>query len=56
MVKKIRFVPTRNHSANPLPSELTTVVIDESSMVDTELFAKLVDALPLQPGSIHLSW
>lgn len=45
-VKKIRFVPTRNR-ANPLPSELTTVVIDESSMVDTELFAKLVDALPL---------
>lgn len=40
-----RFVPTRN-STNPLPRDLKKIVIDESSMVDTQLMGKLVDALP----------
>lgn len=44
-VNKMRFVPTR-HRENPLPANLVTIVVDESSMVDTELMAKLMDALP----------
>jgi len=44
-IKKMRFAPARN-SANPLPEELLKVVIDESSMVDLDLFDKLLDALP----------
>lgn len=43
--KTRRFVPNRNRS-NPLPRTLKTIVIDEASMVDTELMAKLRDALP----------
>lgn len=42
---KMRFAPQR-HSGDPLPSNLTTIVIDEASMVDLELFDKLLDALP----------
>lgn len=44
-VKKMRFAPGR-HEMNPLPAELRLIVIDESSMVDLELFDKLVAALP----------
>lgn len=44
-IKKMRFNPTRNKE-NPLPRELKLVVVDESSMVDCELFQLLVDALP----------
>jgi ATP-dependent exoDNAse (exonuclease V) alpha subunit len=42
---KMRFAPFK-HSGDPLPSNLTTIVIDEASMVDLELFAKLLNALP----------
>ena len=45
MVNKMRFAPQRN-KFNPLPIHLTKIVVDESSMVDTDLFAKLLDALP----------
>lgn len=41
----MRFEPTRNH-LNPLSSSIHTVIIDESSMVSTELFAELQSALP----------
>lgn len=41
----MRFAPQR-HSANPLPKNLTTIVIDESSMVSIDLFEQLLDALP----------
>ncbi|MEC8859240.1 MAG: exodeoxyribonuclease V subunit alpha [Pseudomonadota bacterium] len=34
----------RHHAGNPLPADV--VVIDEASMVDIELFAQLLDALP----------
>jgi ATP-dependent exoDNAse (exonuclease V) alpha subunit len=44
-VNKMVFEPSR-HSGNPLPRELRTIVVDESSMVDTLLFEKLIDALP----------
>lgn len=40
----MRFEPTRNH-LNPLSSSIHTVIIDESSMVSTELFAELQSAL-----------
>ena len=41
----MRFEPQRNRH-NPLPAELTTIVIEEASMVGTDLFALLLDALP----------
>ena len=41
----MRFEPTRNH-LNPLSSSIRVVIIDESSMVSTELFGELVAALP----------
>lgn len=52
MVKKMRFEPMRNRF-NPLPRELTTIIIDESSMVSTELFDKVLDALP-DPSQVQL--
>lgn len=45
MRNTMRFEPAR-HRRNPLPAGLRTIVIDESSMVSTELFSKLLDALP----------
>jgi ATP-dependent exoDNAse (exonuclease V) alpha subunit len=50
-VMKMEFVPSRNKQ-NPLPRELTTIVVDESSMVDCDLFNKLIDALP-DPASVQ---
>lgn len=41
----MRFAPQR-HEANPLPRNLTTIVIDEASMVSIELFEQLWNALP----------
>lgn len=43
--KTMRFEPTKN-GMNPLPFELTHVVIDESSMVATDLYENLRAALP----------
>lgn len=40
----MRFEPMRNKECR-LPNELTTVIIDESSMVSTDLFQKLLEAL-----------
>ena len=44
-ITKMRFAPQKN-SMNPLPRELQFIVVEEASMLDTELFAKLIDALP----------
>ena len=41
----MQFLPTRN-KYNKLPYGIKTVVIDEASMVSTDLFAELVAALP----------
>lgn len=41
----MRFEPSR-HAGNPLPSSLKTILVDEASMVDTDLFGLLWDALP----------
>jgi ATP-dependent exoDNAse (exonuclease V) alpha subunit len=43
--KTMRFEPSR-HYLNPLPRSLKTIVVDESSMVDTALIKLVEDALP----------
>lgn len=49
----MRFEPTKNRY-NPLPSSLKLIVIEESSMVSTELYAMLLDALPHDPQIVLL--
>lgn len=51
LVKTMRFEPTRNRF-NPLPRSLRTIVVDESSMVDTALIDLLINALP-NPGAVQ---
>lgn len=51
IITKMEFVPSRK-AENPLPRELVTIVVDESSMVDCDLFAKLVAALP-NPAAVQ---
>lgn len=43
--RSMRFAPQRNRY-NPLPSNLRLIVVDESSMVSSELFELIVKALP----------
>ena len=43
--KTMRFVPARNES-NPLPVSIQTIIIDEASMVPTDLWNNLFRALP----------
>jgi ATP-dependent exoDNAse (exonuclease V) alpha subunit len=45
MKNTMRFAPQRTRF-NPLPRNLTTLVIDEASMVSIELFQLLLEALP----------
>lgn len=40
----MRFEPSR-HSANPLP-HICTIIFEESSMIGTDLYAQIIDALP----------
>ena len=42
--KKMVFEPTRNQ-LNPLPSGITTIIFEESSMIGTELYAQVIAAL-----------
>lgn len=49
----MRFEPTRN-SDNPLPPSLTTIIIEESSMVSMELFNQLKEACPHNPQFVFL--
>jgi ATP-dependent exoDNAse (exonuclease V) alpha subunit len=51
MTIKKPFLPARNRH-NPLPAELTTIIVDEASMPSTDLFAQLIDALP-DPGAVQ---
>lgn len=46
IVSTMRFEPQRNKH-NPLPRELTTIIIEESSMVGTDLYQLLMDAIPV---------
>lgn len=50
LVTKIRFVPGRT-AENPLPSNLTTIFVDEASMPSIDLHNLLLDALP-NPGGV----
>lgn len=50
-IKKMRFEPQRN-KFNTLPRELKIIMVDESSMVDCDLFQLLIDALP-DPGAVQ---
>lgn len=50
-VNKMKFEPSRN-AQNPLPRELKHIIVDESSMVDCDLFQLLVDALP-DPSAVQ---
>jgi ATP-dependent exoDNAse (exonuclease V) alpha subunit len=40
----MRFTPSRN-GANPLP-HISTIILEESSMIGTDLYGQLLDALP----------
>lgn len=51
LVEKMRFAPQRN-AANKLPAELKTIIVDESSMVATDLFERLLDAL-VEPSQVQ---
>ena len=44
LVSKMVFEPQRNAS-NPLPQEIHTIIIDESSTINMDLFSNLMDAL-----------
>jgi ATP-dependent exoDNAse (exonuclease V) alpha subunit len=50
-VTKMKFEPMR-HRNNPLPAALTTIIVDEASMVDCDLFELLLDALP-DPAAVQ---
>lgn len=52
MKNTMRFEPQRN-SANPLPY-ISTIIIEESSMVGTDLFDMLLDAISGRPQVIML--
>lgn len=47
------FEPSRTRY-NPLPDTIHTVIIDEASMVGTDLYDKLLDALPHNPTIIFI--
>lgn len=48
---KVQFIPKRDRF-NPLPRSLKKILIDEASMVGTDLWAMLIDALP-DPKSVQ---
>ena len=49
----MRFEATRN-AANPLPSSITTIIFEESSMLGTDLHQEIIDACPHSPQIIYL--
>jgi len=51
--KTMKFEPTRN-ALNPLPHTITTIIFEESSMIGTELYQQVIDALPHSPQIIFL--
>lgn len=52
-VKKLVFEPMRNKQ-NPLPPELKVIIFEESSMIGTELFNQVLDALPHEVQMVFL--
>jgi len=53
MKKTMRFIPTR-HRANPLPSDLVLLAWEESSMIGTQLYNLVQDAMPHAHQEIFL--
>lgn len=51
--KTMRFVPSRN-SSNPLPPSLQVIIIDEASMVPTDLWNNLFNALPANHPKLQI--
>lgn len=49
----MRFLPKRN-AANPLPSSLKLIIFEESSMISTELYGQLMDAIAHEIQMIFL--
>lgn len=41
----VRFEPTK-HQGNPLPRNLRVIIVEESSMLSTDYFKQVIDALP----------
>jgi exodeoxyribonuclease V alpha subunit len=50
---KMSFQATR-HRGNPLPSSIRTIIVEEASMLGTDLFKELIDACPHNPQFIFL--
>ena len=48
----MRFAPSRN-ALNPLPSEITTIIFEESSMIGTSLYEEVIAALP-DPDAVQI--
>lgn len=51
--KTMKFVPQRT-KFNPLPARLSVVIYEESSMIGTELYNQLSDAMPHNPQEIFI--
>lgn len=51
--KTMKFEPQR-HAMNPLPSSLTLIVYEESSMIGTDLYNMLAAAMPHNPQEIFI--
>ena len=49
----MRFEATRN-AINPLPSSITTIIFEESSMLGTDLHQEVLNACPHNPQIIYL--
>ena len=53
MVNKVEFRPARN-SMRPLPNSIRTIIFEESSMVGTDLYAEVQEAMPHKHQEIFL--
>ena len=51
--KTMKFEPKR-HAGNPLPSSISTIIFEETSMLGTDLHQEVIDACPHNPQLIYL--
>jgi exodeoxyribonuclease V alpha subunit len=51
--QSMRFLPARN-AENPLPSTISTIIIEEASMVSLQLFEEIIAACPHKPQFVFL--
>lgn len=52
-IRSKRFEATRN-AENPIPATIRTIVIEEASMVSTQLYQEIINACPHKPQFIFL--